>query len=171
MLGPYNPRSNIHPEKSLQECRKHSDGRDRLSRRDRPFDCKPGTSVPGRKAKDPPHQTSQARLTYVCTLVHTNAMVIAGVEWGDGNRDKCQKHGVSMTEIDHMLMNEPRVAPDHEHSSEAESRQIAVGRIEVGRPIFVAFTLRFRDGDWYARPISAQYMHQSEVKAYENEST
>jgi len=91
---------------------------------------------------------------------------VGGFEWDRGNSAKCQKHGVSVGEIEELFQNEPRVAPDPEHSQE-EGRLLAVGRTNAGRPLFVAFTLRSREGRLLIRPISARYMHAKEIAAYE----
>ena len=81
---------------------------------------------------------------------------------------KCQKHGVSIAEIEALFRNAPRVAPDPKHS-EDEDRMIAVGRTTTGRPVFVAFTLRARNRR-LIRPVMARYMHAKEIAAYEKES-
>jgi uncharacterized DUF497 family protein len=44
---------------------------------------------------------------------------------------------------------------------------IALGEIDEGRAVFVAFTLRQREGKTYIRPISARYMQWMEVEHYE----
>jgi len=80
-------------------------------------------------------------------------LAVGGFEWDRGNSAKCQKHGVSIGEIEELFQNEPRVAPDPEHSQE-EDRLLAVGRTNAGRPLFVAFTLRSREGRLLIRPIS-----------------
>jgi len=49
-----------------------------------------------------------------------------GFDWDDGNRSKCQKHGVSIAEIETLFLHSPRVAPDPKHSG-VEDRLIAVG--------------------------------------------
>ena len=69
----------------------------------------------------------------------------ASFDWDDGNRKKCQKHGLSVAEIEAFFAGIPRVAPDYKHSA-AERRFLAVGRDQHGRPIFVAFTMREREG-------------------------
>ncbi len=61
-------------------------------------------------------------------------MVTASFDWDDGNRAKCQRHGVSITEIEGVLTEAPRVAPDLAHS-DGEDRFIAVGRNAQGRAI------------------------------------
>ena len=83
-------------------------------------------------------------------------------DWDHGNRTKCQKHGLTLEEIEHALTNDPRVAPDPDHSHD-EQRFIAVSRTAAGRPVFVAFCWR---GD-KLRPISARYMHAKEAARYD----
>ncbi len=94
--------------------------------------------------------------------------LVQGFDWDDGNRAKCQKHGVSIAEIEALFMNAPRIAPDPKHSDE-EDRMIAVGRTNAGRPVFVAFTIRTKNRR-LIRPVTARYMHAKEIAAYEKES-
>ncbi len=96
-------------------------------------------------------------------------MRITGFDWDAGNRAKCQKHGVSIAEIEALFQGTPRIAPDPKHS-EAEDRRIAVGRSSTGRPMFVAFTLRAKNRRRLIRPVTARYMHAKEIAAYEKES-
>ena len=58
------------------------------------------------------------------------------------------------------------IKPDLAHSN-AEARLLGIGRGSDERHIFVAFTIRMRDGKNYLRPISARYMHRKEVEQYE----
>jgi uncharacterized protein len=95
---------------------------------------------------------------------------VEGFDWDDGNRAKCQKHGVSLEEIEELFALGPRVAPDPRHSA-AEDRLIAVGRTKQGRPMFVAFTMRMRDQRRLIRPVTARYMHAKEIAAYEKEGS
>jgi uncharacterized DUF497 family protein len=95
---------------------------------------------------------------------------VSGFDWDDGNRGKCQKHGLSITQIEALFADRPRIAPDPEHSG-AEDRLIAVGRTKMGRPVFVAFTLRTKDKKRLIRPVTARYMHAKEIEAYEEESS
>ena len=67
-------------------------------------------------------------------------MLVAGFEWDHANRDKCQKHGVSVD---------------------------AIGITDEGRYVLIVFALRIRDGETFIRPISARYMHRKEVRYYE----
>jgi uncharacterized protein len=94
--------------------------------------------------------------------------LVQGFDWDDGNRAKCEKHGVSIAEIEALFMNAPRIAPDPKHSDD-EDRMIAVGRTSAGRPVFVAFTIRTKNRR-LIRPVTARYMHAKEIAAYEKES-
>ena len=94
---------------------------------------------------------------------------VTGFDWDGGNRAKCQKHGVSIAEIEALFRDAPRIAPDPKHS-EDEDRMIAVGRTSAGRHVFVAFTLRTKQRRRLIRPVTARYMHAKEITAYEEES-
>ncbi len=96
-------------------------------------------------------------------------MRVAGFDWDEGNRLKCQKHGVSQAAIESMFRGSIAVLPDPLHSK-AEARFKAIGRSDDGRWIFVVFTLRTRRGRRLVRPISARHMHKKEVKHYEKET-
>ena len=97
-------------------------------------------------------------------------IAVAGIDWDEGNREKCQKHGVSLAEIEDVLTANPRFAPDAAHSA-AEDRFIAVGRTAENRPVFVAFTFRVKAGRMFVRPVSARYMHGKEAERYEEEES
>ena len=90
---------------------------------------------------------------------------IDGFDWDDGNRAKCQRHGVSIAEIESLFEGSVITIPDDEHSI-VERRLRAIGRAASGRHVFVVFTIR-RFGRRVIRPISARYMHQKEVVTYE----
>lgn len=91
-------------------------------------------------------------------------MKIQGVEWDGGNRPKCGKHGVSQSEITRILkyatirMRDPN--PD-------EDRFRTAGQTLAGRHVFVVYTYREYADGVFIRPISARYMHEKEVKNYE----
>ncbi len=92
---------------------------------------------------------------------------IAGFNWDNGNSEKCQKHGVSIEEIEALFFNQKvRVSPDPNHS-EKETRFFAIGMSIKDRPIFVVFTFREIQEERLIRPISARYMHEKEVQKYE----
>jgi uncharacterized DUF497 family protein len=93
-----------------------------------------------------------------------------GFDWDAGNRDKCQKHGLSIAEIEAFFLKNPKVAPDLRHSS-SEHRMMAVGRNTQGRAMFVVFTVRIKDGLHLIRPLTARYMHRNEIEGYETENS
>lgn len=93
---------------------------------------------------------------------------ISGFDWDRGNLEHCRKHGVSRAEIEGVFSGPVTVLPDGH--SQAERRFRAVGRTTLGRPIFVVFTTRRRDGQRYIRPVSARYMHREEIERYEEEN-
>ena len=96
-------------------------------------------------------------------------VVFDGFVWDGANREKCQRHGVSIAEIEQSLSEGSAIAPDPAHSFD-EQRFIAVNRNAQGRPMFIAFTLRKLDGTTLIRPVSARYMHRKEVARYEKSS-
>ena len=93
---------------------------------------------------------------------------IAGFDWDDGNRAKCQKHGVSVADIEAAFSRPIAVLPDPAHSR-AEERFKAIGTTGHGRHVLIAFTFRRRSGALFIRPISARYMHRREIDHYEKE--
>lgn len=92
-------------------------------------------------------------------------IALSGFDWDDGNREKCQRHGVTIGEIEALFVGRPQVANDPLHS-DLEDRFIAVGRNQTGRPLFVAFTFRTFEGIQRIRPVSARYMHNKEALRY-----
>lgn len=85
-----------------------------------------------------------------------------GFDWDDGNWPKCAKHGVSRTEIEYALRHGLM-----DRAGRAETRFNAVGRNRERRYLFIVFTIRAIGGAVRIRPISARYMHEKEVRAYE----
>jgi uncharacterized DUF497 family protein len=96
-------------------------------------------------------------------------MEVAGFDWDDGNRSKCQKHGVSQAAIESVFRSSIAVLPDPLHSK-SEVRFQAIGKSDDGRWIFLVFTLRTRRDKRLVRPISARFMHKNEVEHYEKET-
>ena len=94
------------------------------------------------------------------------ALLFNKIEWDHGNRDKCEKHGVSIDEIEYALREQPYVVEDPVHSAN-EQRFRAIGQSRTGRRIFIVLTVRPRGVQFLARPISAGYMHSKEVRSYE----
>jgi len=94
-------------------------------------------------------------------------MKFSGFDWDKGNIKHCQKHGLTIPEIEAALNSGALVIlPDPAHSG-AEYRQIAAGFTPSGVRIFVAFMLRDKNGKTLLRPISARRMHEKESKRYE----
>jgi uncharacterized protein len=97
---------------------------------------------------------------------------VIGFEWDAGNSEKCQKHGLSLDEIeDFFRQKNIYIAPAVNHSQK-EQRFLAVGKSTAnGRYVFVVFTLRKKGSSYLIRPISARYMHEKEAEKYEEESS
>ena len=93
----------------------------------------------------------------------------AGFDWDKGNRAKCQKHGVSVAEVEELFSRPLLILQDTLHS-EAEERLWGIGKAASGRSVFLVFTIRERGGKRFIRPISARYMHKKEVRNYEEEN-
>jgi uncharacterized DUF497 family protein len=93
-------------------------------------------------------------------------MEFAGFDWDSGNQKKCQKHGISIVEIESVFSRPVVILPDKENP-QGERRFRAIGRSSKGRQAFVVFTLRNHGKGVLLRPISARYMHKREVKNYE----
>ena len=91
---------------------------------------------------------------------------VAGFDWDSGNLAKCQKHGMSLVEIEQIFANIVQLAADEAHSH-SEPRQLAVGRTLADRHAFVVFTIRQTDQGAFIRPLSARYMHAKEFKRYD----
>jgi uncharacterized protein len=93
----------------------------------------------------------------------------SGFDWDEGNRAKCQQHGVSPAEVEELFDRPILIIPDHSHSW-SEQRLRAIGKTSEGRSVFLVFTIRERDDEHLIRPISARYMHRKEVVSYEKDN-
>jgi len=80
----------------------------------------------------------------------------AGIEWDDGNREKCCKHGLSIADVEHVLVQQEVLIVPTDRTPGAEQRLIAIGRTAAGQYAFVVFTPRNREGETFIRPISAR---------------
>jgi len=89
-------------------------------------------------------------------------------DWDDGNWPKCGKHGVSQAEIEAVLGNRAsQIFPDTAHGL-IEVRELAIGVSPLnGHAMAIFFTRRAIDGGVLLRPASARYMHDKEVRKYE----
>ena len=93
-------------------------------------------------------------------------MEFDGFDWDWGNREKCQKHGVSLSEVESVFARPVIILPDKENL-QGERRFRAIGSTLHGRRAFVVFTWRSGPIGKLLRPISARYMHREEVADYE----
>ena len=93
----------------------------------------------------------------------------SGFAWDDGNRQKCQKHGVLISDIEYVLAHAETLVMPAPKKTQAEARFLAIGRTEQGRYTFVVFTPRQSWRATLLRPISARYMYQREIRKYEQE--
>ena len=92
---------------------------------------------------------------------------VAGFDWDEGNRKKCQKHGVSVKAIEGLFAGTVAINPD---PSITEHRFRAIGKTEGGRHVFLVFTFRKHEAGMLIRPISARYMHNKEIVLYEEKN-
>ena len=95
-------------------------------------------------------------------------MLVHGFDWDDGNIGKCQRHGLSMEEIETVFTGEPYIMVNESHRAREEHFH-AVGLTAKGRHAFIVFTFREGSDGFLIRPISARYMHQKEVEHYEKQ--
>lgn len=95
-------------------------------------------------------------------------MRIGSFNWDINNEEKCQKHGLTIQEIEDFFLTEPSFATDKRHSEE-EDRYLAFGPFK-DKNILCAFTFRVIEGQLKIRVISARYAHKKEVEA-KNEKT
>ena len=105
------------------------------------------------------------RLANLHVEMYMQMMLARSFDWDGGNLAHCQKHGVSIAEIEALLGNDAAVIGPDPHGGEERFR--AAGQNAVGRAIFVVFTLRRIGATTSIRAISARYMHQNEASNYE----
>jgi len=79
-----------------------------------------------------------------------------GFDWDDGNRVKCQNHGMTLEAIERVFANAVVLFPDPAHS-QTGVRQQATGKTAEGRFALIVFTLRTVQAVERIRPISALY--------------
>jgi hypothetical protein len=94
---------------------------------------------------------------------------VGGFEWDDGNRNKCCKHGLSVADIEFVLITAKTLIVPDEKNSKIEPRFLAIGLTTDGRHALVVFTPRKREDGTVLRPISARYMHKKEIEKYAQE--
>jgi uncharacterized DUF497 family protein len=88
------------------------------------------SSVPVRPPRNGRNFQSNV-LTNRCTKKcnHRMDLAVAGFEWDKGNREKCQKHGVPLAEIEGLFSRPLFVFRDPTHSR-VEERFKAIGRTD-----------------------------------------
>lgn len=90
-------------------------------------------------------------------------MKIKGFDWDAGNIAKCQKHGLSVQEIEVFFIGDFSLHLNLKHPL-VEVRYTAVGRHPFKlRLMLVVFVLR----NDLVRPISARYLNKKEAFKYE----
>ena len=60
---------------------------------------------------------------------------LSGFDWDAGNREKCQKHGLTVAVIEALFQGQIDVRPDPTHSI-SERRYLAVAKNDQGRSVF-----------------------------------
>ena len=90
-----------------------------------------------------------------------------GFAWDAGKAEKSwRKHGVSRSECEQVFFNRPLLVVDDETHSHTERRYYALGIADMGRRLFLVFTVR---GTWI-RVIFARDMSRCERLIYEEKS-
>lgn len=95
-------------------------------------------------------------------MINLNSIV--GFDWDEGNREKnWLKHQVTTSECEEAFFNLPLLLqPDPSHS-QVELRYFVLGQTNVGRYLFIVFTVR----NDKIRVISAREISQKERAIYE----
>lgn len=90
----------------------------------------------------------------------------SGFDWDQGNIDKNWiKHKVSPTECEQIFFNHPLVIQNDTTHSKTEKRFYALGKTDLKRTLFIAFTVR----DNLIRVISARDMNRKEREVYNHD--
>ena len=84
-------------------------------------------------------------------------------DWDAGNREKCQKHGVSVEEVEEVLAAKPHIRKVAKGNVKGENVYAAFGQTLGGRYLII-FYIRKRDGA--ILPISARDMDDGERNYY-----
>lgn len=92
---------------------------------------------------------------------------LTGFDWDEGNKQKnWEKHQVDYRECEEVFFNKPLlIGDDIDHSSQ-EQRYYALGRTDIGRTLFLAFTIR----NHKVRIISARDQSRKERAIYERQA-
>jgi uncharacterized protein len=88
-----------------------------------------------------------------------------GFQWDEGNSEKNRiAHKVSRGEAEQVFFKHPLAVRESEKRSDQEPRYYALGQTDVGRRLFVVFTIR----DNLVRVISARDVSRRERRVYEH---
>ena len=88
-----------------------------------------------------------------------------GFEWDEGNSDKNWiRHQVTIAECEQAFLNRPFIVAEDVQHSQNELRYYALGQTDMGRGLFIVFTIR---GD-LIRIISGRDMSRRERRVYED---
>lgn len=92
---------------------------------------------------------------------------VVGFDWDEGNKQKnWVKHQVDYTECEQVFFNKPLlISEDIKHSSQ-EQRYYALGQSDIGRTLFLVFTVRNNK----IRVISARDQSKKERMIYGQQS-
>ena len=86
-----------------------------------------------------------------------------GFQWDSGNKDKnWLKHKVTSSECEQVFFNKPFIVHYDSQHSDTEHRFYALGQTDLGRKLFVVFTIRNKK----IRIISARDMSKKEREIY-----
>jgi len=86
-----------------------------------------------------------------------------GFEWNEANVEKnWLAHRVSPGEAEQVFFNKPLLVADDPGHSQGEKRYYVLGQTDLGRLLFIAFTVRAKS----IRVISARDMSRKERNAY-----
>ena len=84
-------------------------------------------------------------------------------EWDSGNDSKnWDRHSVSQAEAEQVFLNRPILVIDTTKPDKTESRNVALGKTDNGRQLFVVFTIRKSK----IRIVSARPMSRKERGVY-----
>ena len=88
-----------------------------------------------------------------------------GFEWEDGNREKnWVSHQVTPAECEEIFFIQPLLVTHSSQQNDSEDRYYALGETNVGRRLFIVFTIRRKR----IRVISARNMSRKERKVYDS---
>jgi uncharacterized DUF497 family protein len=88
-----------------------------------------------------------------------------GFQWDAGNSDKIwERHRFAPTECEELFFNRPLIVGEDDEHSAVEPRMYGLGQTDVGRFLFVAFTMRGK----LIRVISARDMSRKERRIYQS---